>query len=95
MSISKGKIENKGALADQMIEQAKRLDIPLVELKKLAEGKSCPKYGVTELLHARKTRNGKIAVFNISERFRGEKISTGRKLLTTKKAAPIDPPVTE
>ena len=51
----------------------------------LGVGKSCPKYGTTELLHARKVRGGKIVVFNISEKYRGEKISEGRKKIKAQK----------
>lgn len=54
---------------------AKKHGLSLAELKKLAEGKSCPKYGTKELLHIRKVRGGKLVVFNISEKYRGEKIS--------------------
>jgi hypothetical protein len=60
-------------------EQAKKLGLSQEEFKKLLHGKSCPKYGTKELLHARKVRGGKIVVFNISEKFRSEKISTGKK----------------
>ena len=82
----------KNTLAEQLVEQAKKLGIPVDELKKLATGKECPKYGTNELLHARRNRAGKIMVFNISERHRGEKISESRKLLKEKKAtAKIDP----
>ena len=83
--------ENNSPLQDQLLEQAKRLGISVDELKKLGEGKSCPKYGTAEILHARRTRGGKITVFNISEKHRVEKISAGRKLLREKKAAPVDP----
>ena len=71
--------DSKQTLEVQMREQAKKLGITYESLKKLAEGKACPKYGVKELLHARKVRGGEIAVFNISDKFRGEKISVGRK----------------
>ena len=70
----------------QLLDQAKRLNISVVELKTLAVGKSCPKYGTSEILHARKVRGGKIVVFNISERYRGEKISEGRKKIKDQKA---------
>lgn len=70
------------SLDEQMKEVAKKHGISLVELKKLAEGKSCPKYGTKEMLHIRKVRGGKLVVFNISEKHRGEKISKGRKKLT-------------
>lgn len=69
----------KSSLEEQQKEQAKKLGLSLDELKKLSVGKTCPKYGNNELLHARKVRGGKIVVFNISEKFRGEKISLGRK----------------
>lgn len=67
-------------------QQAKHLGISIDELKTLGVGKSCPKYGTAELLHARKVRGGKIVVFNISERYRGEKISEGRKKIKVQKA---------
>ncbi len=76
-------------LVDQMAAQAKKLGISVDELKKLGQGKSCPKYGNTELLHTRKNRAGVIMVFNISDRLRGEKISATRSKVKT--AAPIDP----
>lgn len=69
----------KSNLDDEQREQAKKLGLSIEELKKLTVGKTCPKYGNSELLHARKVRGGKIVVFNISEKFRGEKISLGRK----------------
>jgi len=56
----------KSNLDDELREQAKKLGLSLDELKKLSVGKSCPKYGNSELLHARKVRGGKIVVFNIS-----------------------------
>lgn len=59
--------------------QAAKLGISLADLKLLGIGKSCPKYGTGELLHARRVRGGELVVFNISERYRGEKISEGRK----------------
>jgi len=94
MEIFKKKDAEKALpMKDQLAEQAKRLGVSVDELKKLAEGKSCPKYGITELLHARRVRGGKLVVFNISERHRGEKISEGRKLLREKKTAPVDPQV--
>lgn len=79
--------EQNGELETQMSEQAKKLGISLDELRKLAIGKSCPKYGVAELLHARKDRSGNIKVFNISEKYRGEKISEGRKKLKADKVS--------
>ena len=66
-------------LNNQLTKQAKRLNFSVDDLKALAIGKSCPKYGNAELLHARKVRGGKVVVFNISDRYRGEKISEGRK----------------
>lgn len=75
----------KPNLDNQIKEQAKKLGMNLDELKKLYQGKVCPKYGTAEILHARKVRGGKIVVFNISEKFRGEKISQGRKKLKTNK----------
>ncbi len=77
MDIFKNKL--KSNLEDEQKEQAKKLGLSMDELKKLSVGKTCPKYGNSELLHARKVRGGKIVVFNISEKFRGEKISLGRK----------------
>ncbi len=71
--------KSNSSLAEQQKEQAKKLGLSLDELKALYNGKSCAKYGTKELLHARKVRGGKIVVFNISEKFRGEKISEGRK----------------
>lgn len=85
--------EKAPSIKEQLAEQAKRLGVSVDELKKLAEGKSCPKYGTSEILHARRVRGGKLVVFNISEKHRGEKISEGRKLLREKKAAPVDPQV--
>lgn len=72
---------------DQLLsKQAENLKISITELKDLAKGKSCPKYGTSELLHARKVRGGKIVVFNISEKHRGEKISEGKLKSKTKMA---------
>jgi hypothetical protein len=73
-------------IATQLAEQAKRLGLTAAELKNLGVGKSCPKYGTSELLHARRVRGGRIVVFNISERYRGEKISEGRKKIKAHKA---------
>lgn len=72
-------------LTGQLSEQANRLGLSVADLKALGVGKSCPKYGTAELLHARKVRGGKIVVFNISERYRGEKISEGRKKIKAQK----------
>ena len=73
--------EHPGAITldQQVSNQAKRLGLSVTDLKSLGVGKSCPKYGTAELLHARRVRGGKIVVFNISEKYRGEKISEGRK----------------
>ena len=71
--------KKKTMLDDQIKEQASKLGISIDELKRLYQGKTCPKYGNAEVLHARKVRGGKLVVFNISEKFRGEKISQGRK----------------
>lgn len=81
--------ENPGAVSldQQVSEQAKRLGLSVTDLKNLAVGKSCPKYGTAELLHARKVRCGKTVVFNISEKYRGEKISEGRKKIKASKAS--------
>lgn len=76
----KDKVESRiQDLKLQLAAQAIRLGISVIDLTKLGAGKSCPKYGTNELLHARRVRGGKIAVFNISEKYRGEKISEGRK----------------
>ena len=72
-------------LHSQLSKQAKRLGLSVTDLKTLSVGKSCPKYGTAELLHARKVRGGKIVVFNISERYRGDKISEGRKKIKAQK----------
>ena len=72
---------------EEMIElHAKSLDIEPQILKDLYQGKICPKYGTGEPLHARKVRGGKLVVFNISEKYRGEKISEGRKKIKALKA---------
>lgn len=81
------KKEKLTSLEDLQKEQAKKFGITLAELKKLAEGKKCPKYGTKELLHVRKVRGGKLVVFNISEKHRGEKISIGRKALKNNESA--------
>lgn len=77
--------KKKSNLDDQIKVQSLKIGLTFDELKKLYQGKSCPKYGVNELLHVRKARGGKIVVFNISEKFRGEKISDGRRKLKSKK----------
>lgn len=69
------------SLDEKLKQQAQRLGIKVEELKKLGEGKKCPKYGTKEILHTRRVRGGKLVVFNISEKYRGEKISKGRKAL--------------
>jgi hypothetical protein len=74
-------------LDEQLSGQATRLGLSIAELKGLSVGKSCPKYGTAELLHARRVRGGKIVVFNISEKYRGEKISEGRKKIKSSKAS--------
>lgn len=74
-------------LDQQISDQAKRLGLSVTDLKTLGVGKSCPKYGNAELLHARKVRGGKIVVFNISEKYRGEKISEGRKKIKDSKVS--------
>lgn len=51
------------------------------------EGKKCQVCGTTEGLHVRKTRGGKLTVFNICNKHRGEKISTARKALKSKRLA--------
>lgn len=79
------KSENKtSSVEEQMTSVARKHGVTLAELKKLSEGKKCPKYGTKELLHVRRVRGGKLVVFNISEKFRGEKISEGRKKLSKK-----------
>lgn len=75
------------SMDQQISDQAKRLGLSATDLKRLAAGKSCPKYGTAELLHARRVRGGQIVVFNISERYRGEKISEGRKKIKAQKMA--------
>lgn len=82
-------LENPGAsnLDQQLSEQATRLGLSVTDLKSLGAGKSCPKYGTAELLHARRVRGGKLVVFNISEKYRGEKISEGRKKIKATKVA--------
>jgi len=81
--------KEKKSKLDEIIEtQAKALNIDPKTLREMYQGKSCPKYGVEEPLHIRKTRGGKLTVFNISEKFRGEKISIGRKALKEKKQQP-------
>jgi hypothetical protein len=79
--------KNKTANKPELEAQAQKLGISIVELVELGKGKSCPKYGTTELLHARRVRGGKIIVFNISEKYRGEKISEGRKNIKASKAS--------
>jgi hypothetical protein len=75
------------SLDQQISDQAKRLGLSEAELKGLSMGKACPKYGTAELLHARRVRGGKLVVFNISEKYRGEKISEGRKKIKASKAS--------
>jgi len=84
MSILKRKENVTPSLEDKMKDQAKKHELSIVELKKLYEGKKCPKYNNTEILHCRKVKGGKLVVFNISDKLRGEKISIGRKKLKTK-----------
>ena len=81
--------ENSSAtsLDQQISDQATRLGLSVAELKGLSTGKSCPKYGTAEILHARRVRGGKLVVFNISEKYRGEKISEGRKKIKASKAS--------
>lgn len=79
---------NKKSQIDEMIDtHAKVLKIEFQILKDLYQGKTCPKYGTSEPLHARKVRGGKLVVFNISEKYRGEKISEGRKKTKALKVA--------
>lgn len=73
--------KNKAVNQPELEVQAQKLGISTAELIDLGKGKACPKYGTAELLHARRVRGGKIVVFNISEKYRGEKISEGRKKL--------------
>lgn len=77
--------QRKNDVNSQLSEQARRLGLSVTDLQALGVGKSCPKYGTAELLHARKVRGGKVVVFNISERYRGEKISEGRKKIKAQK----------
>ncbi len=88
--------ESSGAasLDQQISEQASRLGLSVADLKSLSTGKSCPKYGTAELLHARRVRGGKFVVFNISEKYRGEKISEGRKKIKASKAS-VDATINE
>lgn len=85
MSILKRKENTTPSLEEKMKEQAKKHGITFAELKKLYEGKKCPKYANNEILHCRKVKGGKLVVFNISDKLRGEKISIGRKKLKSKK----------
>gem|GEM_PF-1691363 len=78
MIFSKSKENLNESLQNKLKAQAEKLNLKLEELIALGKDKSCPKYGKEELLHARKVKGGKIVVFNISEKFRGEKISLGR-----------------
>ena len=84
MTSSNPKKTTQPNLEELMVKQSQRLGISLKELKELGKGKSCPKYGIKELLHARRVKGGKIVVFNISEKHRGEKISIGRSKLKKK-----------
>jgi hypothetical protein len=59
-------------------EQADKFGISLSELKTLAEGKDCSVYP-GETLHVRRTKGGKVTVFNTSEKARGEKISATKQ----------------
>lgn len=70
---------SKSKLGEIIEAQAKKMKIETDVLKALYEGKSCPKYGTNEPLHVRRVRSGKLTVFNISEKYRAEKISDGRK----------------
>lgn len=81
MIFAKSKENVNLGLQSKIKAQADKLGITDEELIALGKGKSCPKYGNAELLHTRKVKGGKIVVFNISEKFRGEKISIGRKKL--------------
>ena len=83
--------KNKTANPPELDAQAKKLGIPISELLELGKGKSCPKYGTAEILHARRVRGGTIVVFNISEKYRGEKISEGRKKIKAQKLLPDAP----
>lgn len=74
------KFKNESDIDRQLHAQANKLNISVKELKNMYAGKSCPKYGSAEILHVRKVRGGKTIVFNISEKFRGEKISATKKL---------------
>ena len=85
MNILKSKENVTPSLEKLKKEQAKRHNLSVSELNKMYEGKKCPKYGIKELLHMRKVKGGKLVVFNISEKHRGEKISIGRKNITHKK----------
>ncbi len=71
--------EKKTQINEIIEQQSTTLNIDLKILTDLYHGKACPKYGLSEPLHVRKVRGGKLVVFNISEKYRGEKISEGRK----------------
>jgi hypothetical protein len=78
--------DRKSKIDEIISAQAKLLNIDFQVLKELYQGKACPKYGSSEQLHVRKVRGGKLVVFNISEKYRGEKISEGRKKTKDQKA---------
>lgn len=90
MNILKPKENTTPSLEDFKRDQAKKFGLSIKELNQLYEGKSCPKYGTKELLHIRKVRGGKLVVFNISEKHRGEKISIGRRKLKDQKNNSLD-----
>ena len=79
--------KNKTTTQPELEVQAQKLGISTAELIELGKGKSCPKYGTAEILHARRVRGGKLVVFNISEKYRGEKSSEGRKKIKASKAS--------
>jgi hypothetical protein len=77
--------KDEPTIDEPQLVPATRLGLSLAEIEKLSVGKSCPKYGTSEILHLRKVRGGKIVVFNISEKYRSEKISEGRKKIKAQK----------
>lgn len=58
--------------------QAEKYGVTLAELEQLAQGKECSTYP-GETLHVRRVRGGKLVVFNVSERARGEAISATKQ----------------
>lgn len=88
--VKDGEKNSNASLEEKMKQVADKHGVTLAELKRLAEGKSCPVYGTKELLHVRCVRGGKLVVFNISEKHRGEKISKGRKNISESKGESLE-----